>query len=356
MKRLSLALVTALLLATLPAQTQPAPSMTAHFIDVDQAHATLLEFSCGAVLIDAGSQDDDSSQALVDYLNAFFKRRNDLSRTLNSILITHNHIDHTRVLRRLIETEKFVVQHYIDNGFTTGSGRFGPNWLKEEAQAGRLTTRVRTVPDTDVEAVTDKSGLTDEDIDPVDCMDQNPRIRVLQGSFAENPGWNDGDFENQNNHSLVTRVDFGSAEFLFMGDLQEAGIELLLDYYTGPARPMLNADVLQVGHHGSHNATTTELLSAVTPLVAVVPVGPSTGQNPNGFNAFAFGHPRTAIVDLLINSISRQRTPAKTVRVATGQRRFRNRTITKAVYATGWDGTVRVVARNTGSFTVFREH
>jgi competence protein ComEC len=251
--------------------------MTAHFIDVDQAHATLLEFSCGAVLVDVGSQDDDSSTALVDYLNAFFTRRNDLSRTLNSIIIPHNHIDHTRVLRRLIETEKYVVQHYVDNGFTTRSGRFGPNWLKAEVAAGRLTTRVRVVPDTDVEAVKDKSGLTDTDIDPLDCKDQDPRIRVLQGSFEDNPGWSDGEFENQNNHSLVTRVDFGSAEFLFMGDLQEAGIELLLDYCSGPARPMLNADVLQVGHHGSHNATTAGLLSAVTPLIAIIP-GPSTGQ------------------------------------------------------------------------------
>ena len=33
--------------------------MVAHYIDVGQANATLLEFSCGAVLIDAGAQDDD---------------------------------------------------------------------------------------------------------------------------------------------------------------------------------------------------------------------------------------------------------------------------------------------------------
>jgi beta-lactamase superfamily II metal-dependent hydrolase len=356
MSRTVVVVCVSLTLTTLPVLSQPAPSMTAHFIDVDQAHATLLEFSCGAVLVDVGSQDDASADDLVNYLNEFFKRRNDLSRTLNSILITHNHIDHTRVLRRLIETEKMVVEHYVDNGFTTGSGRFGPNWLKEEVQAGRLNTRIRTVPDSDVEAVADKSGLTDADIDPIACMDENPRIRVLQGSFDENPGWNDGDFENQNNHSLVARVDFGSAEFLFMGDLQEAGIELLLDYYAGPARAMLNADVLQVGHHGSHNATTANLLAAVTPSVAVIPVGPSIGQDQNGFNAFVFGHPRSAIVDLLINSISRQRTPSKTVRVATGQRRFRNKTITRAVYATGWDGTVRVVARSTGALTVFREH
>ena len=54
--------------------------------------------------------------------------------------------------------------------------------------------------------------------------------------------------------------------------------------------------------------------------------------------------------------ISRQRNPSKTVRVAERARQFRNQTVTRAIYATGWDGTVRVVARATGSITVFREH
>ena len=34
------------------------PVMKAHFIDVGQANATLFEFKCGVVLIDAGAQVD----------------------------------------------------------------------------------------------------------------------------------------------------------------------------------------------------------------------------------------------------------------------------------------------------------
>lgn len=198
------------------------------------------------------------------------------------------------------------------------------------------------MPDVDVEQVANKSGLSDGDIDPVACADQDPRIRVLQGSFDDNPGWNDGDFENQNNHSVVTRVDFGESSFLFMGDLQQAGIDILLDYYSGSARPILNADVLQVGHHGSHNATTTLLLSAVTPIIAMIPAGPSVGQSASGFNAFVFGHPRAAIVSLLMSHVSRQRTPSKRVRVADGMRQFHEVTMTKAIYPPG--GTARRVS------------
>jgi beta-lactamase superfamily II metal-dependent hydrolase len=70
--------------------------MTAHFIDVGQAHSTLLEFSCGAMLIDAGTKDDEHEEELLEYLDEFFDRRTDLDRTLDSILITHDHLDHTR--------------------------------------------------------------------------------------------------------------------------------------------------------------------------------------------------------------------------------------------------------------------
>ncbi|OFW02255.1 MAG: hypothetical protein A3J29_23155 [Acidobacteria bacterium RIFCSPLOWO2_12_FULL_67_14b] len=328
--------------------------MTAHFIDVGQAHATLLEFSCGAMLIDAGTQDDAHETALLGYLDAFFARRTDLNRTLKSILITHNHLDHTRSLQRLVET--FTVERYIDNGFTTGSGRFGPNWLRGEVKAGRRKIVVRDIPDTAVEAVADKRGLTDSDIDPLGCPDRDPGVRILEGRFDENPGWPEGEFENQNNHSVITRIDYGTASFLFMGDLEEAAIELLVDYYGDQPGGMLDADVLQVGHHGSQNATTAELLDAVTPRVALIPVGEWTfGQSGGTFTTFAFGHPRQTTVNLLAQHMTRRRTPSKSVRVAEKARQFRNQTVTKAIYATGWDGTVRVVARASNDITVYRE-
>src|SRR4051794_32378866 len=59
------------------------PEMRAHFIDVGQGASTLLEFPCGAILIDTGGQDDDSSVALGRYLTEFFRRRPDLSNTLS---------------------------------------------------------------------------------------------------------------------------------------------------------------------------------------------------------------------------------------------------------------------------------
>ena len=75
------------------------PRMRVHLIDVGQGAATLVEFSCAAILIDTGGESNkrhDSTKNLIDYLNAFFESRPDLERTLALLLLTHPHIDHTR--------------------------------------------------------------------------------------------------------------------------------------------------------------------------------------------------------------------------------------------------------------------
>lgn len=331
--------------------------MTAHFIDVGQAHATLLEFPCGAMLVDAGS-DEQHESALVAYLSTFFKRRSDLDSTLAVVLITHNHRDHTQSLRAVIEAG-FKVRHYVDNGFTEGSGVANPNWLKREVAEGRLSIVVREISESTVEAVPGHTGLTDADIDPFDCGAVDPQVHILTGSRRDNnPGWPEGDFGNQNNHSLVTRIDFSRASFLFMGDLEERGIESLLDLYGETFTGMLNTDVLQVSHHGSNNGTTAELLHAVTPNVAVIPMGPWTfGQGSSSrFTTFAYGHPRESTVTLLSASIARKRPQPKSVMVGVRGFHFQQGTVRKAIYATGWDGTVRVIATPQGTFTVYREH
>ena len=120
---------------------------------------------------------------------------------------------------------------------------------------------------------------------------------------------------------------------------------------------MLDVDVLQVGHHGSNNATTQALLDAVTPNVAVINVGRWNWGSPNQpLTTFLYGHPRQGTLDLLQGSISRKRSQAKSVMAAESSKHFHSTTVTKAVYATGWDGTVRVVVKGKEDITVYREN
>ena len=328
------------------------PVMIAHFIDVGQADATLLEFPCGALLIDAGAQDNQQVSKLLGYLTDFFARRTDLNKTLDSIIITHNHIDHTRALREIVE--KFKVKHYVDNGQLDGPGSGDPNWVRTNAHTDDRDISVGTVVDTQITDSGDTDGVTNDDIDPIKCNTCDPRIAILSGRLTENPGWPHRKFDNKNNHSLVARIDFGESSFLFTGDMEEDAIETFVDWYDDTTT--LDVDVYQMGHHGSHNATTVSLIEAMTPEIAVISAGKwDFGRNTtNQYSTWYYGHPRRVTVDLLTLAIRGRRSSPPTVKLFDRPQSYREYKVRKRIYATSWDGTVRVRASLTGRFRVTR--
>ncbi|WBY08145.1 MBL fold metallo-hydrolase [Sphingomonas sp. 7/4-4] len=219
------------------------------------------------------------------------------------MFVTHTHVDHNRGLRRVAET--FHVRNYVHNGILTGSGRVGARWMVDHAGDFSPAVTLTAVKSTDI----GPNGLTNDRIDPpLPCAGVDPKIRVLSGSWDENPGWNDGDFDNGNNHSLAIRVDYDRASFLFTGDLEDGAIDTLIERYAG--NRLLDTQVYAVGHHGSYNGTTPELLGAITPDIAVISMGPSTVHAQ--WTAWAYGHPRKSAVTMLDDAISRHRVGAGT--------------------------------------------
>ena len=313
-----------------------------YFINVDQANSALLEFPCAAVLIDAGARDKAGIDHLTGFLEAFFARRADLNRHLAAVFITHTHVDHNRALKEV--ALRFHVDHYIHNGFQTGSGSANAKWMATYVQ-----TQSPQIPSEAVEeGSVGPTGKTDANIDPVNCPRVDPDIRVLSGSYPDNPGWQDGDFDNQNNHSLVIKVTYGAARFLFTGDLEKPAIETLLDRPT--IRPVLASDVWLVGHHGADNGTTAELLAAMKPQVVIFSSGNPAVQVK--WTAWAYGHPRRSIVTMIDHAVQRARSPAKDVLVADAVKKFTPYHLTHALYDTAWDGDIHVTAKPNGTITV----
>ncbi len=335
--------------------------MSAHFINVGQADSTLLEFPCGAVLIDAGAQDQQYEDNLITCLNKFFEKRPDLNKTLESIIITHNHIDHTAALKRICEN--FTVKRYIDNGNIEGFGTANARWIRQIAESNNII--VREITNDQVTAGGNKKGLTNKFIDPINCSQCDPKIAVLWARLSENPGWSKADFNNKNNQSIVIRVDFGKASFLFTGDAEERCTNTMLDYYSPgfleiltlqPA--ILDIDVYHVGHHGSFNGTTPQLLKAMTPEIAVVSVGNwDYGKGTrNHFTTYYYGHPRKVIFDILSDAIDKKRSQPIVTKVALASRDFVDYDLKKKIYTTAADGTIRIKAKSDGTFTVTRNN
>jgi competence protein ComEC len=323
----------------------PASTMRVHFIDVGQGAATLFEFDDGAVLVDTGGEQNDyidSNTRLKAYLDAFFKRREDLHRHLASLVLTHPHLDHTRGVHTVIEN--FAPQHVVTNGQTKGSGAQEQNDLMSWASENHVAmdaVHLSQIP---------PHGLTDNVIDPVHGTDVDPVITALWGQVDTDPGWgsatnNHPRFDNQNNHCVVLRVDFGKASVLVTGDLEEIAIKDMIKRYEGTQ--LLDVDVYEVGHHGSINGTTPELVAAMSPTLAVIEVGRPDHQA--DYCAWKFGHPRAEIIAMLENGVSMTR-PEIRVQLGRGSQSFEDHTVSKAIYATAWDGSVVLEARADGVF------
>ena len=93
----------------------------------------------------------------------------------------------------------------------------------------------------------------------------------------------------QNNDSMVMKVSYGTSSVLLEGDAEKQ-VERRIAALHHP-----KVDLLRVGHHGSANATTPELLNAAKPDFAVISAG---FRN-------SFGLPKFEILDRLSQSGAR---------------------------------------------------
>jgi hypothetical protein len=206
-----------------------------------------------------------------------------------------------------------------------------------------------------------QAGLTNAVIDPVTCASTHtvdPRIRVLWGQVTDRSGWDEQAFENPNNHSVVTRIDYGSASVLFTGDLEErnrgvagsraGGIERMLGFFENSA--LLDVDVYHVGHHGSHNGTSRALLKALSPKIAVISAGPPCKRG--GFSAWSHGHPRVETIQELESGVSGE--APRTISAFSSQAAPIKMSITKEIYSTSWDGTIVLEAKPSGEWKLLR--
>jgi competence protein ComEC len=363
---LALAWGSALWAAT-PGPNQP-DWMAAHFIDVGQGEAVLLEFSCGAALVDTGGEVDnhmDGNAKLMAYLQAFFARRGDLNNTLDVVFLTHAHADHTTgagtpphvgghaMTQGLIPASgapTYAIRNVVTNAETQGSGWRTQKQLIDWANAQGVPNQQISVDDIP------PTGLTNAVVAPIHCQSATPDIHVLWGSSHHGAGWE----SNANNQSVVVRVDFGRSSFLLPGDLEDTAHPAFLAKYAIHPE-LLKVDVYTAPHHGSHNGTTPALVAATQPAIAVINSGdPSMPWN--GFTAHDFAHPNKQAIDILQKpgtGLSEMRDPKVEPIGITGKNPkthapsvIGTARIDHAIYDTAWDGDIVIEASTSGEHKV----
>jgi len=232
-------LIAALVLVWIAVGSLPDARLHVAFLDVGQGDAALIETPAGRRLLIDGGPSPATLLAALGRRLPFWDRRIDM------IVLSHPHDDHLRGLLPLVE--RYQVQQVLVSDASRWSSAY-EQW--------RQLLHDNRVPLLTVQHALEVS------------FSDGPVVQVVPPVTADD--------SNIDETSLVVRLSWQDASFLFSGDLEAAGL-----LKVGNAGWPLACTILKVPHHGSDEAVSEELLTAVNPDLTVISVGADN----------RFGHP-----------------------------------------------------------------
>jgi competence protein ComEC len=234
----------------------PSSLLAVHFINVGQGDCIFIQTPQEQnILIDGGgtpySDFDVGENTVIPYL-----RREGINQ-IDIMFLTHPDIDHLEGLLPVLE--KMKVNLVIDSGLECQDD----NYLKFKSiiREKKNTSYYQT-----------KAG---------DIIKITPDLKfVILNPIKSSVYWDESDF---NNNSIVLKLHYKNAGFLFTGDIEKNAETSLLT-----SNCLLKSDILKVAHHGSVSSTGESFLNSVKPDIAVISVGLNN-----------FGHPHPDVVKKL---------------------------------------------------------
>jgi competence protein ComEC len=220
-------------------------SLTVYFIDVGQGDSIFIDTSGLDVLVDGGTR--TVGVAVVNFLQNLGVDHIDL------LVATHMDADHIGGLIAVLNSSVQVGEVLVNN-------QTGTTVTYSDFMSLANTHSVVAAQRGDVYVLAEDVNFTV--LNPVQPLE----------------------FSEQNENSVVMRLQIGGSSFLLMGDAEASTEESIL--LSGLE---VDSDVLKVGHHGSNSSTTDAFLSAVSPSMAVISAGLN---NP-------YGHPHQETLDKL---------------------------------------------------------
>ncbi len=229
---------------------KPQEELRITMIDVGQGDGIFIQTPTNhTYLIDGGSTSVSKvgEYALIPTLQYYGVRK------IDGVFLTHMDHDHISGICELLEIQKNSGDFVIESFFlgTTVNKELAPD-LFELIEDCEIEIHYLAYPDT--------------------VVDGSVKLNILmpyEGYIAD----------NENENSLVFSLSYGDFDMLFTGDMEGQGEAELLQQIR--QQEVVDYEVLKVGHHGSKNATSTELLQEITPEYGLISCG---------FNN-TYGHP-----------------------------------------------------------------
>ncbi len=242
-------LVTGLVISSVT-RANPLVHQTTTFINVGEGDSALLQDGNGfSVLIDGGVAAEGPT---VDQ----FLHTQGIAE-LNVLMASHADADHIGGLITVLQDASIQIDQVLYNGYPGST----TTWT---VFSSVVTARGLTLTAADFPQVLAWGGMTAHIL--------NPPVGL------SNPDTNDA--------SIVARVDYGTTDTLFTGDISSTIEATVVAQGTSVA-----AGVLKVAHHGSAYSSGNPFLAAVHPNYGIISVGPNS-----------YGHPSAQTIARLINA------------------------------------------------------
>ena len=208
------------------------------FLDIGQGDSCYIKTEHGNTILIDGGDDGSGKYVISPFLSKEF------ARSLDAVFVSHMHDDHIAGIVELLKNDYDIDIIYISDKASRGSGY------------------------SELKTVAKHKGVQ---LKPLSSGDEvwmdSVRFSVIASGYT---GLGNKD---ENDNSLILRMDCGENSILFTGDATRRYETELL------GNPSLDTDFLKVGHHGSYTSSGREFLTEVSPQISIISVGADNSYN-----------------------------------------------------------------------------
>lgn len=281
--------------------------LKAHFIDVGQGSAALIQFPTGeTMIIDCGHYKSSSLDKFKNYLSKFNFKKEDNQQVIDYLVLTHPDADHiggaTYVFDNYLVKNCYLPQIYYYNSET-------PEDIPWE-----IPSSAPTCSDDIYRQVIES---LDNEISLYDCQKvyTSEHLRIRSSSYNEDLAVSSSEMwavnffapitgkqyiskgeAVTNEYSPIIIVEYMGRKIMLTGDgsktLESQFVSKAEENgYTNFSKTYFDVDILQIAHHGSKYSSSEDFLNLTKPEYAIISVGTNS-----------YGHPSEETISRLNNA------------------------------------------------------
>ncbi len=223
-------------------------------LDVGQGSCALLELPYGyCIMVDGGGFTDNTIFDMGKLIVAPFLLKKKI-KTVETLILSHPNSDHLNGL--LYIAENFHVKNVITNG--------------QKSLSYSYKQFIEIIKKREISMPAFDSFHREFEINGVDFKILHPDAGFLKKIQK---------YSDENNNSLVLKVEYGKSSILFPGDIMKVGEKKLLSAIKSKN---LMSKILIAPHHGSKTSSSIDFIKSVKPEIVIISAGSR--------NRFGFPH------------------------------------------------------------------